>query len=273
MKKIMICLLGVISVFALVACSGDKESNSGTSVDKIKEKGQLVVAMNPEFAPFEFKALVDGKNQILGSDVKLAQAIADALGVELVLSEMSFDNVLNSLQSGKADLAISGISATSEREKVYDFSEPYYRAKNVVLIQLADADKYTSTDSLSGQSVAVQKGSVQEAVAKEQLTGINSVSLASVGAMVNELLSGKVKAVVLEGPIAQGYIENNPSLGLASITLDSSETDAYAVALTKGDSELKEVVDQVIKELTESGKYEEYVQEAFTQSVTADKAE
>lgn len=264
MKKIILSFLAAVAFFTLSACGGKTEQTS--AVDKIKEKGQLVVAMTPEFAPFEYKTLIDGKNQIVGSDVKLAQAIADELGVELVLSEMSFDNVLNSLKAGKSDLAISGISLTAERAKVYDFSEPYYRAKNVVLTKKDDTAVYTRSDSLSGQSVGLQKGSVQESVAKEQLTGINPVSLTSLGALINELKADKVKAAVLEEPIAKGYMANNPELAIAAIELDSSETDSYAVAMNKGEAELKEVVDKVVKKLTESGQYEAFVQEAVNDS-------
>lgn len=269
LKKInILALITFLSIFILAACGGDKDDKATTSsLDQIKEEGELVVAMNPEFAPFEFKTLVDGKNQVVGSDVKLAQAIADKLGVKLVLSEMSFDNVLNSLQAGKADLAISGISATAERAKVFDFSDSYYTAKNVVIIKKDKVDQYKGKESLSGQSVAVQKGSVQETVAKEQLPEISPVSLASVGALVNELVTGKVEAVVLEEPIAKGYIANHPELTVASIELDSSETDAYAIALNKEDDDLKKVVNEVVKELKESGKYETYVQEAFEQSL------
>ena len=67
-----------------------------------------------------FKALVNGKDTIVGADVELAKAIAEELGVKLELSSMSFDNVLSSLQTGKADMAISGLSATKERKNAYD---------------------------------------------------------------------------------------------------------------------------------------------------------
>lgn len=265
MKKIIVILLSLAALFSLAACSAGK-SGKQSAVDQIKAKKQLVVAMNPDFAPFEYKTMVDGKNKVVGSDVKLAQAIADELGVELVISEMSFDNVLNSLKSGKADIAISGISATKERAKIYDFSEPYYKARNVVVTQAADADKYTSAGSLADKSVAVQKGSVQEKVAKEQLKGINPVSLAGPGPMINELSAGKVEAAVLEEPIAKGYVASNPDIAVTAIELDSSETDAYAVAINKGSADLKKVVDKVVKELTASGQYDSYVQEAQEQS-------
>lgn len=113
--------------------------------------------MNPEFAPFEYKTLVNGKDTIVGSDVKLAQAIADELGVKLELSPMSFDNVLSSLQTGKADIAISGISVTEERKKTFDFSDPYYKANNVLIIKNEQLNTFSSIKSLAGKTIAAQK--------------------------------------------------------------------------------------------------------------------
>ena len=100
-----------------------------------------MVATSPDYAPFEFQALVDGKNQVVGADIDMAQAIADELGVKLEVSSMSFDNVLTSLQTGKADLAIAGISATEERKEVFDFSIPYYENKISFLIRKTDLEK------------------------------------------------------------------------------------------------------------------------------------
>jgi len=103
----------VASVFLLTACGSGNQKD--TSVSDIKDKGTLVVAMNPEFAPFEFKTLVDGKDTIVGADVEIAKAIGEELGVKVKFSSMSFNNVLASLQSGKADVEIGRASC---RERV-----------------------------------------------------------------------------------------------------------------------------------------------------------
>ncbi|MCQ9355801.1 transporter substrate-binding domain-containing protein, partial [Corynebacterium sp. 1222RC1] len=131
------------------------------ALDKIKEKGTLVVATSPDYAPFEFQALVDGKNEVVGADIMLAQKIADELGVKLEVSAMSFDNVLSSVQNGKADIAIAGLSYSEERAKVFDFSESYYQISDVLLIKKDSANSLTSIDAMSGKTLAVQKGSTQ----------------------------------------------------------------------------------------------------------------
>lgn len=254
-----------LSTIALSILLSAYSTSSGqdATVNNIQKNDKLVVAMNPEFAPFEYKTLVNGKDTIVGSDVKLAQAIADELGVKLELSPMSFDNVLSSLQTGKADIAISGISVTEERKKTFDFSDPYYKANNVLIIKNEQLNTFSSIKSLAGKTIAAQKGSVQESVIKDQIPDATLISLTSNGNMITELQAGTVDAVILEKPITEGYIKNNPRLTLAKIELDSSDTDSYAVAFSKNNDILKKKINKVVKELVTSGKYDAYVQEAY----------
>ncbi len=266
LSKVFGGLVLVASACLLTACgSSDKKD---TSVSDIKDKGTMVVALNPEFAPFEFKTLVDGKDTIVGADIEIAKAIGEELGVKVKFSSMSFNNVLASLQSGKADIAISGISATPERKKAYNFSEPYYESENVVLIKKTDLDKYTKTTSLDGLSVGTQKGTIQETVASEQLKGAKVVALTQNGEMINELKNGQIQAVVLEKPIAEGYVANNDDLTISNITLKNDDADAYAVALPKDDDKLTKKVNKVIKELKDSGKIDQFVQDAYALSTS-----
>ncbi|EMC39884.1 transporter substrate-binding domain-containing protein [Streptococcus mutans] len=271
MKKLKKILLGIIAALMLVALAACSLSSKDDSLQKIKNKGKIVVAMNPEFAPFEFKTLVNGKDTIVGADVEIAKAIAKELGVKVEFSAMSFNNVLSSVQSGKADIGISGISATKERQKVYDFSDTYYESVNVVIVKKSELVKYKKTNSLKGLSVATQKGTIQETVAKEQLTGAKIVSLVQNGEMINELKSGQVNGVVLEKPIAEGYVAKNDDLAIAQIKLKSSSSDAYAVAMPKGSSALKKKVDKVIKKLKKANKIDKFVKDAYNLSVSGGK--
>ena len=177
---------------------------------------------------------------------------------------MSFDNVLANVQSGKADIAIAGISVTDERKKVYDFSDSYYTSENVVIVKKDKVNDYTSNDSLAKQTVGTQKGSVQETVAKKQIPKASVVSLASNGEMINELKSGQLQAVVLEKAIAEGYIAQNDDLTLANFNLKSDGTDAYAVATRKGSDDLLKEINAVIKETKDSGKFDQWLKEAST---------
>ena len=155
-KKLLLGLAGIFALTSLAACS-----SSTNTLDKVKNKGTLTVALNPHFAPFEFKTIQDGKDTIAGADIEIAKVIGDELGVKVKFSEMSFDNVLASVQSGKADIAISGISATKERQKIFDFSDTYYDSETVLLVKKDATEKtYKQISDFSKKSIA--KGYVDQ---------------------------------------------------------------------------------------------------------------
>ena len=254
MKKLFLGAMAFLVAVTLVACGSKKDAD-----ESIKENKKLVVAVSPDYPPFEFKTLVDGKDQVVGSDIKLAQAIADELGVKLEVTTMSFDNVLSSLQSGKADLAISGISVTDERKKTFDFSDPYYETQNAIIVRKGQESTYSSLDALKGKKVAVQKGTIEEGLAKKQLKDSTVISLTAMGEAINEVKSGQVD---LEKPVAEGYVAQNSDLALASVALKVDDGDAKAVAMAKGNDKLKEAVNKVIKKLKADGTYDEYIKDA-----------
>ncbi|HFI0465224.1 TPA: transporter substrate-binding domain-containing protein [Streptococcus suis] len=260
MQKYIGTSLVLLATMTLSACSGNA-TQEDTSLKDIQEKGKLIVALNPEFPPFEFRTLVDGKDTIVGADIELAKA------VEVEFSAMSFDNVLNNVQSGQSDIAISGISATEERAKVYDFSIPYYTSTNKVIINKEDLAQYTSLDSLAEANIGAQKGSIQEQIVKEQLPSSTVIALASNGELINQLKSQKVEAVIFEEPIAKAYVAKNDDLVILDTEIKSSYSDAYAIALPKGSTALKEKVDSVITKLVESGQMDQFVQEAYELSI------
>ena len=250
-KKVLMTMFGLLMFPLLFACSNTQSQG----VEAIKAKGKLVVALNPEFAPFEYQKLVDGKNQIVGSDV------------EVELSPMSFDNVLASLDSGKADLAISGVSKTEERSQVYDFSIPYYTSKNKVIVRKSELTNYQSVKDLAQKKVGAQKGSIQETLAKETLQDSSLVSLPKNGNLITDLKSGQLDAVIFEEPVAKGFVENNPDLAIAEFDFDNDKEDSYAVAMKKDSKELKEAVDKTIQKLKDSGELDKLIDDAFKVSI------
>ncbi|MET3559322.1 polar amino acid transport system substrate-binding protein [Streptococcus rupicaprae] len=260
-KKSLLTIVALAGVLLTTAC-GSQTSTEDNSLKEIQEAGKLVVAVSPDYAPFEFQTLIDGKNEVVGADIDLAQAIADHLGVELEISVMSFDNVLSSLQSDKADIAISGISYTEERAKTFDFSDSYYETENAMLVLASEADQYQTLEDFANKSVAVQKGTIEEGLVKAQLTESNVVSLTNMGEAINELKAGKVQAVNLEGPVAAGYLAQNSDLALSKVALEVSDGDAKAVAMPKGSNALKAEIDKVIAELLKNDSYSKFIDEA-----------
>ncbi|MCK3905167.1 transporter substrate-binding domain-containing protein [Streptococcus suis] len=264
MKKLLTLAAILLAGFTLAACSSTSSSSSQSTLEKIKEKGTLVVATSPDYAPFEFQTLVDGKNEVVGADIMLAQKIADELGVKLEVSSMSFDNVLNSVQSGKADIAIAGLSYSEERAKVFDFSESYYQIADVLLVKKENAETISSIDALAGKSLAVQKGSTQETYAKENISNASIVSLTQMGEAVNELKTGKVEAVLMDSPVAAGYVSQNSDLAIAAMEFPTIDENSKVIALPKGSTDLKTEIDKVIAQVKASGEFDTFLEKAAT---------
>lgn len=264
MKKLLTAATALVAGFTLAACSSSTTDSSQSTLEKIKDKGTLVVATSPDYAPFEFQALVDGENQVVGADIMMAQKIADKLGVKLEISSMSFDNVLNSVQNGKADIAIAGLSYSDERAKVFDFSDSYYQIQDVLLIKKSNLEAYTDLDSLANKNLAVQKGSTQETYAKEKISSSNIVSLTLMGEAVNELKSGQVEAVLMDSPVAAGYVSQNSDLAIAKISFPTIDENSKVIAMPKGSDDLKVEIDAVIKEIVASGEFESFLEKAAT---------
>ena len=147
-------------------------------------------------------------------------------------------------------------------QKTFDFSDPYYETQNAIIVRKDQESTYSSLDAFKGKKVAVQKGAIEEGLAKKQLKDSTVVSLTAMGEAINEVKSGQVDAVDLEKPVAEGYVAQNPDLALASVALKVDDGDAKAVAMAKGNDKLKEAVNKVIKKLKDNGTYDEYIKDA-----------
>lgn len=103
--------------------------------ESVERDGQLVMATNAEFPPYEFHDTIDGEDAIMGVDADVARAICDYLGKELVIEDMSFDSIITAVQSGKADVGFAGMTVTEDRLKSVDFSDTYCTARQVVIVK------------------------------------------------------------------------------------------------------------------------------------------
>lgn len=265
LKKVLASCLALAMTFSIVAC-GNKEdkgtsSESKTALTEIKDKGELVVGLSADYAPYEFYTMVDGKKTIVGFDVELAKEIAKDLGVELTLKEMKFDALLTALPAGQIDMIISGMNPDEERAKVMDFSDIYYTAQHGVLVNKKDLDKYKSAEDLKSVRVGAQMGSTQADIVKKKIKAEKPTLLANVNNLILELKSGKIDALVTEKPVAEMAIKNNNELALSKIEF-KDETGGNAVAVKKGEKELVEQVNKTIKRLKDSGDLDKFIVDA-----------
>lgn len=110
----------------------DKGKSAYTTPDGTEyPNGELHMATNAEFEPYEFIE----NNNIVGIDPMAAQAICDKLGYKLVIDNMDFDAIIGSIQSGKADFGMAGMTVTDERKKSVSFTDTYANAKQVIIVK------------------------------------------------------------------------------------------------------------------------------------------
>lgn len=276
MKKIIATAVLGIMTMGLAGCGSSNDKNSASKTDlleKIQKNGKLVVGMSADYAPYEFHYIDEnGKDVIGGFDVDIANEIANKIGVNLVIQEMDFDALVSSLPAGKVDLVISGMNPTEERAKVVDFSEVYYNSKHGILVRAEDADKYQTFADLEGAKVGVQLGSTQEKIAKTEIPNVNLQQLSNINNLILELKAGKVDAIVMEKPVAEMAVKSNPELAVGK-PIYEEQTGGNAVGIAKNNPQLLAKVNEVITELNESGKMDEYIEKANELAATANIVE
>ena len=261
MKKYVALLLALVMVFALTACSSGSGSEAGSAAaEPAAESEKLVFGTSADYAPFEFMYPDENGDLVYGGvDVSVAQYIADYTGKELQIENMGFDYLLASLQKGDFDMVIAAMEASDERKESADFSDPYFTDyPPMVLVRADDAAKFTSTESFDGLSVGAQTATTKEGIVNDDLTGAVLVSLQNVNDLVNQLVNGKIDAVVLDGAVAMQFAASNDDLVVAE-SVDLGEAYPYCVAVAKGDPKgLLPGINAAIAEMVENGKIDEF---------------
>lgn len=263
LKKILsVSLVGAMMV-GFTACSTDNGAGGENSLESIKQKGNLIIGLNPDYPPFEFK---DSNQNIIGADIEMAKEIASDIGVELEMNEAKFDSLIPMLKAGKIDMIVSGMNETDERKKEVDFSDVYYTGESVIVIKKSDSEKYKTIEDLKGTTVGVQLGSVPAELAKENLTDSEILPLGVVSDLVLQLKGSKLDAVVLDDVAGKAYVKNNDSLMLMEDVTMKSDDAGFAIAVPKGETELLAEVNKTLARLKEEGKLEEFLENAIDQS-------
>ena len=267
MKKFTALMLALMMSLSLVAC-GNKTDDSNNADDANTDNnteqtgGTLVLGTSADYAPYEFMYADDsGTMQYAGIDISAAQYIADEMGMELQVENMNFDYLLTSLAKGDYDMVMAAMEATEERLNSADFSDPYYTDTPPMILVKADAvDQYATLADFAGKSVGAQAATTKETIVTEQMEGANLVSLTLVTDLVNELVYDKIDAVVLDGAVAQEYVDANPDLVVAAASSELGEAQPYCIAVAKGDPKgLLPGINEAIAKMTSENKMEEFI--------------
>ena len=268
MKSVLCILLALGMIFALAAC-GSSAPKENQALNSIKKSGVLTVALSPDFSPMEFvDSSKEGQESYVGFDVSLAKYLAEELGVQLEIQAMSFDACQTAVSSGNIPVSISGYSWTESRAENYELSDYYYAGENeteqVILIRVADAEKYTKAEDFNGVDVGAQNASLQQLLVESQLPEANMKTIGELGVGVMELQSGNIDALAVAIGNGKQIIANNPDLMICDWQFEVDEAyEANVIMMHKGDTALLEVVNEALASFYESGVYGEWYQEAL----------
>ena len=255
------------AALALTACGGSASSTASSTASSAAsstsaaaelttvEAGKLTMATNATFPPYE---MTTDSGEIEGIDVDTAKAIAEKLGLELQIDDMDFDAALLSVQQGKADIVMAGVTVTDERKAVMDFSDSY--ATGIQSIIVPNGSDIASPDDLAGKKIGTQRGTTGYIYCSDDFGDENVVAYDDGLTAVQALNNGQVDAVVIDNAPAKEYVAANP--GLKVLETSYAEED-YAIGMAKGSS-LEDVVNAALEELKADGTLQSIVDKYIT---------
>ena len=244
-KKILTSVLAASMLLMACSCGTDKKDSG----DKV-----YVVATDTTFAPFEFQ---DG-NDFVGIDMDLLKAIAEDQGFEYKIDVLGFNAAVQALEVGQCDAVIAGMSITEDRQKKFDFTEPYFDS-GVVMAIAESNDEIKSYEDLKGKNVAVKTGTEgYEFASKIKDTyGFNLVTFDDSANMYEDVKIGNTAALFEDYPVV-GYAITQ-GVGLKLVT-DKEQGSSYGIAVKKGENaELLKMLNDGLADIKANGKYDEII--------------
>lgn len=269
-KSVKMALLGLAAAGAfLMAGCGDNgntskseaPSDKGQSalMESIKKRGKLIVGTSSGYPPYVFVDATASDKQVIGLDIEMCKQIAEKLGVPMEVQDMGFSALLSSVTAGKVDIAVGGVSPTPEREKVMAFSDLYLPTEQKLLVLKKNQHVFKTLDDLKGKTLGAEKSTTQEATA-QKVEGASAMGLSSVPDAILQLKNEKLDGIVVEGVVAKQYLVFNDDLALADVQFQGAKK-VSAVAMKQGNDDVMKIVNEVIKQDTESGQFDKWVDE------------
>lgn len=270
LKIIGMALVAVMSMGMIAGCGSAPKSdnttdnntkNTATQSDiQTAQAGKLIMGTNAAFPPFEYVTSKGLVGEYDGIDVAIAKKIAEDMNVELVIEDMEFEGLIASVQTGKVDLVIAGMTVKPERQEKVDFSDTYFTAEQSIVVAKDNTDITKADDLKNNKKVGVVLGYTGDSIVTETLqVAENNILRVSRGIdAVQELKNGKLDAVVIDSATAQALASKND----LKIVKDETvfEAEEYAIAVKKGNSGLVQEVNKVLKEMKDSGEIDQLAQ-------------
>ena len=286
LKKMLVLALSAAMLLAVLTGCGSSETAApqdeqateapaaeqpaaepSTLLEQIKAKGKLVVGTEAQYAPYEFKDL---DANFVGCDMWLAQQIADSLGVELEIVDMSFAGIIPAVQSGQVDLGIAAFTNTPERAEEIDFSNLYETSAQLLIVKTGNADTYSTKEALAGQKVGAQKGTIQSQLIQSALPDSELFELEKYPALALEVQNGNIAGLVVDQAVGESLVANsNGELEVSNFEFSAEEASfGKSVVIAKGNEDLVAAVNEVIDKVVSDGSYQAAYDEAVALAAT-----
>ena len=258
-KAFALGIAAVMSVGMLAGCGASK-APATTAETKATEAPAAdatpVMGTNAAFEPFEYTTTKGLVGEFDGIDVAIAQKIAEKAGKTLEISDMEFDGLIAAVSNGKVDMAVAGMTVTEERKQNVDFSDTYYTASQVILVNPDDTSITCGEDLKNGKKVGVVLSYTGDSIVTDTLK-LDEANIQRANRALDicqDVKNGKLDAVVVDSYTGKALAEKN---GLKVVEDPKVfETEEYAIAVKKGNTELLDVINATLKEMKESGEIE-----------------
>ena len=254
-KVISAVLTGALAL-GMAGCSQPASTETADNGLKTVESGKLIMATSADFPPYEY---YDG-DQVVGIDAEIAKAVADKLGLELVIEDTKFDSIIVGVQSGKYDIGCAGMTVTEERLQSVNFTSTY--ATGIQSVIVPEGSEITDVDTLldGDYIVGVQIGTTGDIYMTDEI-GDDRIERFNKGAdAVLALTNGQVDAVVIDDQPAQAFVDANEGLTILSTPYAIED---YAMCVNKDNEELlnkiNEALNAMIADGTVAAIIEEYI--------------
>ena len=246
MKKFTKFLAAALTITMMAAvfagCGGNSASKEESTGGKEETKETLTFGTNAEFPPFEFVTSEGIIGEFDGIDMAIAKQIAEDNGMEAQIENMEFDSLLMALKNGQIDATIAGMTVSPERAEAVDFSTPYYTATQVMIVR-EDSD-ITKAADMADKKIVVIQGYTGETCVKDM--GYKYEAFKKGTEAILELVNEKCDVVVIDSATAQKFVGDNEGLKIVE-DADAFESEEYAIAVKKGNTELLEKINASIE--------------------------
>lgn len=247
MKKVSKAVLSAALLASLAGCSSKSED---TSLKDVQVSGELKIGLEGDWQPFSYH---DEDDNLVGYDVEVATKVAEKLGVKAVITEGPWDGLLTGLDTGVYDVVVNGVDVTPERSETFDFTDAY-AYDHIDLVVKKDNTTITSFEDLKGKKSANSTGSTYAEMGEEYGATVSNVP--TLAETMELVLNGTVDATINADTSIQDYLNTTGEKGLMVVAQDDEATE-YAIPVKKGNTSLKEAINDALKELREEGTLKE----------------